>query len=250
MLYYDSPVSKLHWKNPNFQNCIILLARHRPANTINLRWLWYEPLILLAPVDYSRYITVKYNKTFWSSSAMMRVESTSNSRPAKETPWGRALGCLFPDSKVRGANIGPIWGRQDPGGPHVGPMSFAIWVVSTFGKSDREISTLQWRHKCQWRGALMFSFIFISNKWLSKQSRRRWFETPSRSLWHHNEDLHCPCVVFDRLQNMALRWISLMTFPSMENLSCTNSIAIHLIATDFCIYATTAHCCHVMFKLL
>ena len=23
---------------------------------------------------------------------------------------------------------GPIWGRQDPGGPHVGPMNIAIWV--------------------------------------------------------------------------------------------------------------------------
>ena len=33
-----------------------------------------------------------------------------------------------PDSKVHGANMGPIWGRQDPGGPHVGPMNFAIWV--------------------------------------------------------------------------------------------------------------------------
>ena len=31
----------------------------------------------------------------------------------------------FPDSKV---HVGPIWGRQDPGGPHVGPMNFAIWV--------------------------------------------------------------------------------------------------------------------------
>ena len=34
----------------------------------------------------------------------------------------------IPDSKVHGANMGPIWGRQDPDGPHVGPMSFAIWV--------------------------------------------------------------------------------------------------------------------------
>ena len=25
--------------------------------------------------------------------------------------------------------MGPIWGRQDPGGPHVGPMNFAIWAV-------------------------------------------------------------------------------------------------------------------------
>ena len=23
--------------------------------------------------------------------------------------------------------MGPIWGRQDPGGPHVGPMNFANW---------------------------------------------------------------------------------------------------------------------------
>ena len=34
----------------------------------------------------------------------------------------------YPDSKVHGANMGPIWGRFDPGGPHVGPMNFAIWV--------------------------------------------------------------------------------------------------------------------------
>ena len=34
---------------------------------------------------------------------------------------------MDPDSKVHGNNMGPIWGRQDPGGPHVGPMNFAIW---------------------------------------------------------------------------------------------------------------------------
>ena len=31
------------------------------------------------------------------------------------------------DSKVHGANMGPIWGRQDPDGPHLGPMNFALW---------------------------------------------------------------------------------------------------------------------------
>ena len=34
----------------------------------------------------------------------------------------------YPDSKVYGANMGPIWVRKDPGGLHVGPMNFAIWV--------------------------------------------------------------------------------------------------------------------------
>ena len=35
-----------------------------------------------------------------------------------------------PDSKVNGANIGPTWGRQDPGGTYVGPTNFAIWESS------------------------------------------------------------------------------------------------------------------------
>ena len=34
---------------------------------------------------------------------------------------------FIPDSTVHGANMGPIWGRQDPGGPQVGPMNFVIW---------------------------------------------------------------------------------------------------------------------------
>ena len=33
------------------------------------------------------------------------------------------------DSKVHGANMGPIWGQQDPGGPHVGHMNFVIWDI-------------------------------------------------------------------------------------------------------------------------
>ena len=36
---------------------------------------------------------------------------------------------MSPDSKVHEVNMGPIWGRQDPGGPQVGPTNFAIWVV-------------------------------------------------------------------------------------------------------------------------
>ena len=27
--------------------------------------------------------------------------------------------------------MGPIWGHQDPGGPHVGPINFAIWALAT-----------------------------------------------------------------------------------------------------------------------
>ena len=34
----------------------------------------------------------------------------------------------FHDSKVHGAIMGPSWGRQDPGGPHVGPMNQVIYL--------------------------------------------------------------------------------------------------------------------------
>ena len=40
-----------------------------------------------------------------------------------------------PDNKFHGANMGPIWGRQDPGAPHVGPMNFAVWALSTLAET-------------------------------------------------------------------------------------------------------------------
>ena len=33
---------------------------------------------------------------------------------------------VIPESKIHGANVGPTWGRQDPGGPHVGHANLAI----------------------------------------------------------------------------------------------------------------------------
>ena len=46
--------------------------------------------------------------------------------------------------------------------------------------------------KIQWCRAFMFSLICAWTKGLSKQSRRRWFETPSCSLWRHRNDMQQP----------------------------------------------------------
>ena len=41
--------------------------------------------------------------------------------------------------------MGPIWGRQDPGGPHVGPMNLALWeAMDRFLLSHNR--ALQWCH--------------------------------------------------------------------------------------------------------
>ena len=41
----------------------------------------------------------------------------------------RFISFPHPDSKVHGTNMGPTWGRQDPGGPHVGHVNLAIWAA-------------------------------------------------------------------------------------------------------------------------
>ena len=43
--------------------------------------------------------------------------------------WPGSTRICSPNNKVHGAYMGPIWGWQDPGGPLVGPMNFAIWGV-------------------------------------------------------------------------------------------------------------------------
>ena len=59
--------------------------------------------------------------------AMQGVRATE----ANVVPFSRSyLVSNRSDSKVHRANLGPIWGLQDPGGPHVGPMNFAIWEVN------------------------------------------------------------------------------------------------------------------------
>ena len=54
---------------------------------------------------------------------------TSESCHHDEQPSEKTAYSLpYPDSKIHGTNVGPTWGRQDPGWPHVGHTKLAIWV--------------------------------------------------------------------------------------------------------------------------
>ena len=46
--------------------------------------------------------------------------------------------------------MGPIWGRQDPGGPPVGPMNFGIWaaVLMHLSAAALEICNVRNIHTC------------------------------------------------------------------------------------------------------
>ena len=53
---------------------------------------------------------------------LVPVDLTQSSLGLLNTHWWNHA---IPDSKLHGANVEPIWGRQDPGGLHVGHL--AIW---------------------------------------------------------------------------------------------------------------------------
>ena len=52
--------------------------------------------------------------------------------------------------------MGPTWGRQVPGGPHVGPMNFAIWDLFRYGIS---IIKIRWSHE-----SLSYEMSMVRNK--------------------------------------------------------------------------------------
>ena len=50
-----------------------------------------------------------------------------------------------PDSKAHGANMGPIWGREDPGGPNVGSTSNGSWCIGIKGEMSGTVCvTFTW----------------------------------------------------------------------------------------------------------
>ena len=74
--------------------------------------------------------------------------------------------------------MGPIWGRQDPGGPHVGPMNLAIWGDVTTWKCFPHYWPLEGFHwwilliKDQWCRALVLSLLLVWTSCWKKQNNR------------------------------------------------------------------------------
>ena len=83
------------------------------------------PIIFLLQINWNYVYNIVSNFTaIWNLDPMY----CNPNSPAAKPQW-TAMKHNIPDSKVHGANMGPIWGRQDPGGPHFGAMNFAIWVL-------------------------------------------------------------------------------------------------------------------------
>ena len=68
---------------------------------------------------------------FWGCTCVVRNDDDNGANVPHSYIWLNSLTYAMtwhiPDSNAHEANMGPIWGRQDQGGPHVGPMNLAIW---------------------------------------------------------------------------------------------------------------------------
>ena len=75
-------------------------------------------------VGSSKWIPTVFKKTLTIPCYLLAVRVVQGD--CERVLW--QITCTDPDSKIHGTNMGPIWGRQDPGGPHVDAMNFAVWV--------------------------------------------------------------------------------------------------------------------------
>ena len=86
------------------------------------------------------------------------------------------------DSKVHGANMGPIWGQQDPDGHHVGPVNFAIWDASC---NDLGKCILL---KCPTHTHVCMAAMYVLNTWPTKVCGKcLFFTSPSLAEAYHND---------------------------------------------------------------
>ena len=157
---------------------------------------------------------------------LQEIHIDNRGQPACWSLMGLGWGCpidwgqncidvsICPDSNVHGANMGPIWGRQDPDGPHVGPMNFAIWVVDCkpgacptlklkyrFDKICITGSTKNCQNdncRCsQWwefhQNDNFFYFSVLMTFWLnSKFERKKIIKVYRRMIPSHSNILHMP----------------------------------------------------------
>ena len=88
---------------------------------------------------YDKYSTASEEKAFNMTTFLFQSCSFHSLLDHHWSCWRLTNGAsTIPDSKVHGANMGPIWGRQDPGGPHAGPMNFAKVHGATWGPSGAD----------------------------------------------------------------------------------------------------------------
>ena len=139
-------------------------------------------------IDYHYNTTVKYDTLLYTPSGW-RHRSVESSAPMGIHPW--TVDSPHNSLLMRKRPNVIMWTVATPFTSSC--WRYKIIMTSSNGNIFRVTvfvrgihrSSVNSPHKGQWRGALTYSLICAWTQQLSRQWRRRWFETPSRSLWRH-----------------------------------------------------------------
>ena len=130
----------------------------------------------------------------------------------------------LPDSKVHRAYMGPTWGRQDPGGPHVGPMNLAFRAVMKSSLLlihlthwDRDKMTFFTDHifKCIFLNKNVWILLTISMKCVPKMQINNIPALVQMMAWHRPGDkpLSEPMMVKNHMYVChSPQWVKVSTF--------------------------------------
>ena len=99
-------------------------TRYGSSAVLNCAKSWPD-WIIIVPIKYHEFLLG------FNFGCVIKVTDGILARNRTVVLLGTILNILgIPDSEVHGTNMWPIWGRQDPGGPHFGPMNLAIWDIA------------------------------------------------------------------------------------------------------------------------
>ena len=103
--------------------------------------------------------------------------------PGAFRSWDIFFTHTIPDSKVHVAHMGPTWGRQDPGGPHVGPMNLLSRISRNWIYAKINIFISYVEHRSQVPLQFKSRVTFKSDVWTWKTIGHLFYAT--LSFVHH-----------------------------------------------------------------
>ena len=106
--------------------------------------------------------------------------------------WNQGNMYTLPDSMVYGAYMGPTWGWQEPGGPHVGLMILAVWGCTLM--------------QCVWPLTMLSMFtclLYVGPRF------GNWFETTiGLCVWQNEKQFDIALILFTYLHAIYVYFIS------------------------------------------
>ena len=169
-----------HW-TPFFIDIALSLSRVKCFTSEGFRLLMeYVQFIDLLPLSSEYKTTPQLPPIKYRTTTVRSIKGVYHKYYMK-TLWHKNS---FPGSKVHKANMGPTWGRQDPGGPHVGHMNLATWV--RFLHHWSFVSGIHQTRGISLKGPVVRNFdgdFLVGINMLSNKMPVNWYAMPL--LWCH-----------------------------------------------------------------